>query len=580
MSAPAFLPSPAGLGSAVLAPSARAPPRRRPRVRTAVARRRAPAAVFAGGGGGRGRGEPEFLAEMDAREAARRAACDPEGGLSDAELEALFDAVPALRRVDEGLAKLLADEPGLDPDDAAVWTWAWRRMQPLFPRWVVVGARLAGGGAAAVVARRRVRALVARVGWEGAALLAVRVDVVATAVLVGALLPALLVGVFVRRPRHSDAPRRLVLGFAAAAAVWLPAPAALVSAGFLRAGLAAGAAGRLFVLPAALWMWSDLGQEVMVMRVAERMLVGRAVAAWRWTVSLTVLLGGGLLRVAALWGMRGGRAGGGWGQAVRDVMLAHSVQARLAVASRFPVAMSLFADPGGLAFLAALALTVGAWYVLYVMVFVTEFMRIRFQRRTRSMVVDALIEWGVYRPNNMRAHRERLLSTAPPGVAPHFPVPAMMLRRPPSLDWMSGGIKTEQTPPFLTLLDEELEMMKTKGMARWNPPRNEFVPLSSTMTPDRRRREFLNTWARPLHGEDAGKGFADFFESIADEAEYEYNPETEEWVFAKDSKWLADHAATSDGGAHGGDADDAATGEPTAEAKVPDFGDPDSGTLV
>jgi hypothetical protein len=221
-------------------------------------------------------------------------------------------------------------------------------------------------------------------------------------------------------------------------------------------------------------------------------------------------------------------------------------------------------------------------YVLYVAVFATDFLRVKFQRRTHSLFLDMLVRRGVYMPNEIpREMREAQLSTAPPGVRSHFPLPAMMLSRPPSLDWVTMGVRTRAPPRFLQLLEDEEAVMRAKGMSRWMPPRDEFVPLGGEMTEERRQREFMASWARPLSEDDLAKGFADFFESLENDAEYGYDPESEEWVFNKDSEWVT--GATRDGRQDGDgnvDADAVVRKRPTFEIRFPDMDDADTGTVV
>lgn len=541
-------------------------------------------------------GLPAFLHLMDRREAAREAAhraAPAEDALSPEIREGLARHAPVLRTLEADLDALMVRE-GIDPEDPAIWSWLYRRCQPLVPRRVAAVLWAFVVGFAAVVGRRWAAAVRAQQSAEQLAFILLRADLWVTKWLLGAALAVMLVGVFVRWPRHSDAPRRIVVGFATAASLWLPAASALLSCGFIGLGLATGAVARLVMLPLTLWVWRDLSIEVRAMRLVERLLVARALTLWRLAVTAGACVGGGALRAFALVGARDG-FGGECARVLRGAMAQDAVLRRLQISFRFPVALSLFADPGGLACLTAIVLSALVVYFIYMSVFVTDFFGQRLQRECKNVLTDAMIARDVYMPNHLlQEERESLLNTGPPGVKPHFAMPTMMLSRPPSLDWVTMGVRTVEPPRFLQLLEEEQIMMKEKGMERWSPSRDQFVPLGGEMTEARRQRDFMNNWARPLSEADGAKGFYDFFESLEDDDEYEYNPETEEWVFTEDSKWMADRRAEADVSSSGSgqqpndendsaprdDSDDGNDGQPKVSISFPDLHDPDVGTVV
>lgn len=527
---------------------------------------------------------------MDADEAARRAACDPSLALDDATLERLFVNFPGIRAVDEGLRTLLDTEPGLDKDDADAWSFAWFYLRPLVsPRLArvfrVVGAVVCAGAAVGGVAALRRRMVLGEL-----AALAVSVDAVCGAVFVGLALPVLMLGVFQRRPRHSDAPRRLVVGFALAAALWLPSAWALVASGAVLEGLVVGAGARLIALPAVLWFWEDLGRELFVMCRVKAMLVGKAVSAWRWAVTGTVLLGGGALRALAAWGKEDG-----WGRLVRSAMVERAVDWRLRAVGRFPVALSLLADTGGLLFMAGVAVFLCCMYSVYVAVFVSDFFRQRFQRKTKNVLVEAMIRRQIFLPNIVE-ERKLLQRTAPPGVKAHFAHPAMMLKRPPRDEWAGGTFLQENKPPrILQLLEDEEVTMKEKGMNRWMSPRDQYVPVTDVMSERRRSEMALERWARPLQPEDGDKGFADFFDSVMNE-EYEFDPETDNFVFTDqmqtslndedgeteegDERTLR-NGVGEEGGESGSQGDGVSAPKPVVQFRFPDIDSVDAeGTVV
>lgn len=527
---------------------------------------------------------------MDEDEAARRASCDPSLALDDATLERLFTNFPGIRAADTGLRELLDTEPGLNKDDVNAWSFAWFYLRPIVsPRLArlfrAIGAVVCAGVAAGVVA-----ALRKRMALGALAELAASVDAAFGAVFVGLALPVLLLGVFQRRPRHSDAPRRLVLGFALAAALWLPSAWALVASGAVMEGLVVGAVARLVALPAVLWFWKDLGYEVFVMRRAKYMLVGKAVCAWRWAVTATVLLGGGALRVLAAWGKEDG-----WARLARGAMVERAVGWRLRAVGRFPVALSLFADTGGLLFLAGVAVFLCCAYSVYVAVFVSDFFRQRFQRKTKNVLVEAMIRRQVFLPNVVE-EKKLLRRTAPPGAKAHFAHPAMMLKRPPRDEWSGGTFLQDNKPPrILQLLDDEEVTMKEKGMDRWMSPRDQYIPVSEVMSEARRSELALDRWARPLQPEDGDKGFADFFDSVLDE-EYEFDPETDNFVFTDQMRTLLgeedgetgepNDGALRDGvGEEGGESESQGDGfsapKPVVQFRFPDIDSMDAeGTVV
>jgi Protein of unknown function (DUF3177) len=548
---------------------------------------------------------PPEIAALNASEVARRMLLDAEEAagsdaamqLSDEQIEGLFSNYPHLRAEN---ARVEAELAGVDTSDPEVYSWFWRRwLKPAPSRRLVAGVVVAAcAGLLKLVAVVR-----ARFSPHSLALAVARFDCVATVALFGVLGPLLLVWTLLRDSPISDAPRRLSLT-TTISSLMLPATSALVASGYITTGLSLGALVRLVVLPLSLWMWEDLSLEVQVMDVFHRQPVATAFTFWRAVATVSVLVVGGCLRVLAL------AAPDFPPLPVRNAFADSALQIRMSLAARFPVAMSLMGDPGGLAFLAALVIVFGLSGALYSAVFVSDFFSKRTHRKIRSVFANFLIAKGIYLPNKLK-NRESLLSTAPPGVQPLFPMPAMMLRDDENIRGMGmGGVATVPVPRILQLLAEEDAVMKAKGMPRWMPPRSEFIPITQRRSALRRSQDFLRNWARPLDDSSASGSFVDFFESIDDENEYIYDPKTEDWVFSDDTRfatdvpedipsddqtvgqiWSAAGKASAgvvyeggQGGSDGGDGD----GQPTVKitftnsnaATNINLNDPDAGTLV
>jgi Protein of unknown function (DUF3177) len=515
---------------------------------------------------------PPDIDELNRLEAERRAALEaqsePPPRLTDDELELLFEKCPALRRVNDYIDKALVSTPGLDPDSTEAFTWASRMLEPWRPPYLLVGVL---SYALFFLLRRfiavvRIRYLPAQV-----ALALVGVDLVATAALAGVFATLLLLWAMVKESDHSDAQRRLSLTFSLTSSL-LPAASALGACGFELAGLYVGAVARLVVLPLTMWMWSDLSQEIYVMRIIYDKPVAYAFSMWRLLTTVFVCLFGGILRIVALANRSELR--------LRELFMSRALDLRLKIFQRFPVALSLFGDPGGLAFLAGIVVMISFFYGVYVLMFVCDFMQICMHRRTSSLFSNTMISRGIYMPNELE-ERESLLNTGPAGVKPHFPMQTMMLREGPALFGVGHGIVVDDMSPLLELMGEEEGMMERKGMSRWNPPRNELIPLSAYMTPEKRSRNFLRTWARPMEDPDS-TSFEDFFEGVDDEQEYEYDPNSENWVFARQSKWHADNDengtdTTADAATEAVDESNGCESDP---AEFPDLRNPDVGTVV
>jgi hypothetical protein len=471
-------------------------------------------------------GTPD-INELNRLEVERRALVEAQKDiaprLTDSELELLFQKCPAIRRVNDYIEHALVSTPGLDPESPDVFTWALPLVQARRPPFIRIGALAYG---LFVLVRRFLAVLRVRYLPEQIAVALACTDMVTTFAIAGVLASMLLFWAMVKESDHSDAQRRLSLTFSLTSLI-LPAAAALGASGYESTGLLVGAVGRLIVLPLTLWMWSDLSQEIFVMRVLNDKPVAYAFSAWRWLTTIFVCVFGGVLRVVAYAGRTE--------LPLREIMLSRALELRLRIVQRFPVAMSLFGDPGGLAFLAGIVITTCFTYGLYVLMFACDFMTVRMHRRTNSLFSNVMISKGVYMPNLLK-ERESLLNTGPPGVKPHFPMRAMMLREGPALFGASSSVVEEKVPPLFELMEEEEAMMERKGMSRWNPPRTEHIPVSKYLTAEQRSRNFLRTWARPMEDPDS-VSFSDFFEGVDDEQEYVYDPNSENWVFAPDSKW-------------------------------------------
>lgn len=462
---------------------------------------------------------PDNVKRLDDLEAARQRRVAPIDGafaLSEDVVAGLHARIPVLAEIDAKLGESLR-RADWDPKDHRVYSWAWRNLSPWRPSALLVTAGVLAGASAV---RAAVDYMRPRVSAAMLLRAAVRLDLVATIVLAG-VVPVVLCAfaLAVRSPRRvpTDAVRRSLVMFLSSAMV-LPAVAAVAATGNAGLALGAGAAVRLLALSTALWLWRDLRREVFLSRA----LLTRFFTAWRALATLLVILFGSALRVAALTYAPAA--------SLKDTLAARATDLRLRLASRFPVALSLFADPRGLFFLASLVLIGATLYGMYVVVFVLDFFRVRHHRRTESVFASRLIRAGVYSPN-VRPELATYLSSAPEGTEAFAAAPAMMLRKVTGLLGVeSSMLSSDEPPPIFKMLDQEKVVMEAEGMTQWMPTRDQFVPLSENLSKAKRTTDALLTWARPLEESQQSLSFAEFFETL-EEHEYMFDANSGQWIF-------------------------------------------------
>lgn len=422
--------------------------------------------------------------------------------LSDAQKQILFEREPYLREFDEALTTEL-ERPDYDPNDYRAASWAYRKMKSRRSHPLL----LAAVAASAYFAMSRVLR-----GWVLADVVSFLLCVECRVAIVVAATGALLLCYGLCNESRVEGVNRTLIMFSMSS-LWLGLVAMIASVGYGGAAALMGAAVRVVPLAMALWYWRDL----IVEANEARSWYVRLYKVWRWVVTVVIIVGGGLTRIIGL-------EGGGV-----EHMLANSAsQLRRKIGQRFPVALSLCNDVGGLLFLACLGAGVGIAYFVYLIVYVSDLFQVRDHRKCVSILTRFFVKYGLYQPNVDPKDRFARLSG---GELSLIPSPAMMLRRNNKyITADSRYLSTDYTLPILSLLEKEEEILRNGGMASWMKPRGEDVPLENGLTYVERSTNALSTWARPLTPEENDMSFAEFFETVEDD-EYRYDPESGNWVF-------------------------------------------------
>lgn len=455
---------------------------------------------------------PDYIKDLDADEKRRRAliSMNPPEPLSEEVIANLHKAVPGLADLDAALADPRA--PAFDPAKHEFYSWAYMHMRPWVPNaFFIAFASVASFAVLRAIAQR----LTARFPLPVIFGTAIAIDAWATPLL-ALVVPLILLRFALRRTgARSDALRRLLSMFLASASLMLPT-AFLASSGAVRAALLSAFFIRAVPIPLSLWLWQDLSED------ASRGKLGGAFRAWRWLATLVVCGFGAALRAAVF-----------LSSVEHDFfffMCEKTVPVRAFLGLRFPVAMSLMRDMGGLQCLVALIYAGALMYGMYIVAVATNFLAMRAHRRTNTPLTRFLMKAGMYEASEPPSRR-RFTSTAPEGVGSYRPSSIMLLERVEGLLGRdSAMVMNEQRPVFLNLLDNEATQLAGNNATEWLPPRTEFqVPDGKLSLVDIRRNSLLS-WARPLREDQREQPFAQFFEQLGED-QYEYDATADEWKF-------------------------------------------------
>eukprot|EP00177_Eucheuma_denticulatum_P003684 GFKZ01006677.1.p1 GENE.GFKZ01006677.1~~GFKZ01006677.1.p1 ORF type:complete len:599 (-),score=59.73 GFKZ01006677.1:1581-3377(-) len=450
---------------------------------------------------------PSDIIELDERERQRRASLSssPPPRLTSEQKRKLFKNAPHLYELDRALNEALARDD-CNPEDSRVYSWVYRKLRSQRPSpW----SRLIIAAAACCF----VRNTFLRLGIRGLVIFTLQMEkfMGLLAFITGTAALALAV-----RDKEDGDARIRGLAMCGLSALWLLPIAMVASVGHGTAAAVIGVLVRVGPIALALWYWRDLRWEV----ANQDGLGWRMYRIWRWIVTVGLIAFGALARVVGL-GLKD--------VAIGDYLGRGAAEARSFLGRQFPVAMSLCNDPRGLFLLACLGLGIGVAYLVYWVVYVVEFFAERDHRDCFSALTTTLLRWKWYSPNETELDKFGRMSGGEDSL---LPSPVMMLRKcEDDITTDSSLLSTESTMPIFSLLDKEEEIMKNEGIDRWVKPRGEDVPLADGLTYEERSLHALVNWARFPSEDEQQKSFAEFFDTVEDD-EYQYDPESGNWVFS------------------------------------------------
>lgn len=298
-------------------------------------------------------------------------------------------------------------------------------------------------------------------------------------------------------------------------AVMLAPVAGTASTGNITLALNCGIVVRSAMLAPTLWYWKDLCKEQML----GTSILSRIFQSWRMLVTITVLIPGIIIRVLGL-----------ANTLPFNISLYTSADTlRRRMGSRFPVACSLFNDPRGLYFLSGLFFIAAGSYLIYLVVFALDFLRVRNHRSSKTILSQLLKSRGVFQPDIHPMEIEGKLSAQNLSGA-YIPSPAMLLKpKDRLLDPDSRFLSTETSLPIFALLDNEEEILRSEGAKEWIKSRERQLPITEDYSETQRALDSLYNWARPLEGSEAEQSFEEFFDTI-DDSQYQYDHDSGEWI--------------------------------------------------
>lgn len=455
---------------------------------------------------------PEVITELDRLEFLRRENLSVRRNLPPDVKARLFREIPELADLEARMEKEMA-LPDYDPDDPRVYSWAYEKLRPWAPGPLLIFLATS----LPVYAVRRAHTIIRSHPTPiTLALLLTRIDTILTLVLC-VFLPIIVAALILRvRNRVQVDGARRVLAMYAPTTLLLPSAAAMAATANATPALLVGVMARV-CMAMSLWFWQDLREEVCVGNAPGM----RFLRLWRALLTFTVLIPGVLWRLLGLIAPNY--------LPLYDAVAGGAAKGRLWLGKSFPVSFSLCNDPRGLFLAGSLVALVAIAYLMYLIVFVSDFFNIREHRNSTSFFSQAMCAVGFYQPN---VHPNDIIGklSAPPATTSFLPSPAMMLRQNDDVFNDSSLLSNEAAMPILAFLDKEEEIMANEGVTTWLPPRFEQVPLSDNLTREKRSKDALYTWARPMSKKEAEMSFEEYFDTLDDD-EYTYDQETGNWVF-------------------------------------------------
>lgn len=442
---------------------------------------------------------------------------DPEDLLSSEDEEALFKEFPALRELATKMDTEMS-KGDYDANDWRIWTWAYNYLCPWYPSRFL---QLSFIALIYYVVRRSIRAIQARFTVSQIVTAVVAAEGAITPVL-GVFFPVLITLYLLLKHRRNvifDGVTRIMVMFTLSSFALLPV-AAICSTGNVGAALYCGIFVRIVMMSMSLWYWGDLCFELLL----STSIVESLVRFWRWVVTVFIIIMGTTIRLLGISGI----------VPFKNTMGANAETLRLYLGKTFQTALSLCNDPRGLFFGATLLMVLISSYMVYLFIFALNFGQIHHHRNCQSWFLQFLINVGLFSPN---VHPDALLHriSASDKSTSYVPSQTMLLRREDSvLDADSSFLSTDTVMPIFTYLEEEHEILAKEGAAEWIKPREEQLPVSETLSAEKRGIDALLNWAQPLKASEADMTFEEYFQTLQED-EYQYDPKSGNWIFDKES---------------------------------------------
>lgn len=437
--------------------------------------------------------------------------------LSPEDEEALFKEFPALRGL---MARLDVEmnKDDYDVNDWRVWTWAYNYLSSWYPSRFLQILFIA---VIYYIVRLSIRAVQARFTISQVVTTIVAAETVITPIL-GVFVPVLITLYLVQQHKGDvlfDGVTRLMVMFTLSSFALLPV-AAICSTGNVGVAIYCGIFVRVAMMAMSLWYWGDLCFELLLSTSTVESLV----RLWRWLVTVAIIIMGTAFRLATIFGM----------DLLKNKMRLNAETIRIGLGKTFPTALSLCNDPRGLFFCAALLMSLIFFYILYLFIFALNFGQIHHHRNCRSWLPQSLISMGVFLPD---IHPDALLQriSASDKSSSYVPSRAMLLHHEDSVvEVDSSFLSTEASMPIFSYLEQEDEILAKEGASEWIKPRDEQLPVSKTLTAEKRSSGALLNWAQPLSPHEANMTFEEYFQTLQED-EYQYDPKSGNWIFDKES---------------------------------------------
>jgi len=460
---------------------------------------------------------PDWVRELDKEEVIRRSTEEPMPDLPPDVLEDLHREYPQLVEIDRMFERLEAaadKDSSFDQNSPTPYSWLYLQERPWIPNKPFI---LVCSAAFIWCLRKAWLTLHRRYSPSVIAKTALHISLV-SGLSLALLLPLFLIYIARRnRTGNEDAHDPVVrtCTMVAATGAGLTVPTLLyASIGAIQSALIVDILSKGIALPYACWGWADLRDDVEKFGTTSISTIFRV---WRLATTSMLCIFGTLMSAISLNFPSTLPLGAELAALVTPV--------RQYLGERFPVALSLARDSGGLHFLAFLWMGVFVLNILHVLIVATDFGSIKSHRRSRTVLTTFFESRGMYEDVNSWVLRNRGPGTFT-GPGSYRPSQTMLLL-PHESESLFGNvgalIQDEHRPAVFQLLEDEEKLAEDKGVESWIKDRNEWVSSD-------RNDDLLQYWAKPLTESQQKKPISDYFD-LLEESEFEYDPDMDEWVF-------------------------------------------------